>query len=83
MLNAIQKLHALMVSKEVNIWQFANKKEGPQYYYWLTNEPDNTEGYGFNTLEEMVEAAYSNIDPLKKDLPKEVTEPHQIKLLGE
>lgn len=77
-MNAIEKLHALMVCDSVNIWHFPAKKEGPRFYYWACKaEPDNGEGHGFDSLEAMIDAAYARIDPLAKPLPESVTEPTQ------
>lgn len=70
MMNAIEKIHALMVSEAVNIWHFPCAKDSPKFVYWLTSEPENRDGYRFDTLEAMVDAAYSHIDPLAKPSPK-------------
>lgn len=69
MMNAIEKLHALLVSDRVNVWHFAGKLESPRFFYWSADEPENKEGYAFATLEEMVDAAYARIDPLLKPSP--------------
>ncbi len=69
MLNLIEMVYALMVSDDINIWHFPTKKENPRFYYWLNSEPDNKEGYGFNTFEELIAAAYAKIDPQLKPLP--------------
>ena len=77
MLNLIQKLHALMVSKEVNVWHFPCCRDGKPFAYWLTSEPENKEGHRFDTLEEMIEAAYAHIDPQREELPVACPVPHQ------
>jgi hypothetical protein len=75
--------HALLVSDEVNVWHYVCPASGVKpFAYWLTNVKDEKDPYGqasgagwtFNTLEEMIEAAYSHIDPLKKPLPPKVVE---------
>lgn len=79
MLNLLQKLHALYVSDAVNVWHFpcAQPPTKP-FCYWLTSESDNKDGHGFDTMEGMIEAAYAEIDPLKKPLPDEVPVPLHV-----
>jgi len=67
-----------MVSDKVNVWHFPNKKEGPKYYFWLTEEKDNEEGHGYFTLEGMIDAAYRHIDPFEKKLPAELKPPYLL-----
>ena len=71
-MNLIEKLHAILVSDQVNVWHYPCKQEQPCFFYWLSSEPHNTEGYGFNNLEELIEAAYAHINPLEKPLPTKV-----------
>lgn len=79
MLNLLQKLHALYVTDELNVWHFAAARPPIKpFVYWLASEPDNKDGHGFDTLEEMIEAAYAHIDPLAKPLPDEVPVPPQV-----
>lgn len=71
MLNLLEKLHALAVSEVVRVWHFAGKRENPKFFYWLESEIRENEwhpGYGYDTLEEMIEAAYAVIDPMRKPL---------------
>lgn len=68
-MNLIQKFHALLVSQEIVIWHYPYAKETPFEYGY------NGEAFRFNTLEEMIEAAYSRIDPLLKPLPETVQKP--------
>jgi hypothetical protein len=79
MLNLIQKLHALIVCSDVTIWHFPAKSEGPKFFYWLTAEPENKDGYGFETFDHMIEAAYAHIDPLQKSMPETVEAPPQAR----
>jgi hypothetical protein len=75
MLNLIEKFHALLVSDKVNVWHFPTKSEGHKFFFWLNSEPDNKIGYGFDTLEQMIDGAYAHIDPLRKPLPSDVPVP--------
>jgi hypothetical protein len=77
MLNLIQKLHCLMLCESVNVWHFPCAKDRPAFVYWLTSEPQNKDGYGFNTFEEMIEAAYAHIDPLLRPTPETIEAPPQ------
>lgn len=70
MMNALEKIHALMVSNEVNVWHFPYAMPSPKFVYWLAAEPENRDGYQFDTLEAMIDAAYSHIDPLAKPFPE-------------
>ncbi len=71
MLNLLEKLHALVVQESVRVWHYAGKADNPKFFYWLQSdiEAGKTEGYGFNTLEEMIEAAYCHINPMCKPMP--------------
>ena len=71
MYNLIQKMYALMVSSDVRIWQYTAKKE-KQFEYQYLNPKE--EPVLFNTLEEMINAAYERIDLLKKPLPDHLNE---------
>jgi hypothetical protein len=68
-MNLIQKFHALLVSDKVNVWHFPKKPTGCTFYFWLLNEPENKDGYGFFTMDRMIEEAYRRIDPLLQPLP--------------
>ena len=80
--NAIEKFYALLVSDAVNVWHFPAKKESPRFFYWLASEPEMKDGHSFDTLEEMIEAAYSHIDPMKKPLPDSVEIPPQAEAVS-
>lgn len=60
-----------MVSSDIRIWQYASKKE-KQFEYQLLNPKE--EPVLFDTLEEMINAAYERIDPLKKPLTDHLNE---------
>lgn len=60
-----------MVSTDIRIWQYSAKREKQFEYQWLN--PKEEPVY-FDTLEEMINAAYERIDPLKKSLPDQVNE---------
>lgn len=77
MLNLIQKLHALLVSEEINVWEYPGMKGEPRFYYWLAMEPADSKGHAFGTLEQLIEAAYEHIDPLRKELPEAIVAPPQ------
>lgn len=63
-INLIEKLTAIIASSEVRVWHFHKKEEGPRFYYWLASEPGDDDGHGFETLEELIEAAYQHVvDP--------------------
>jgi hypothetical protein len=76
MLNLLEKLHILAVTNEVRLWHFVGKRENPKFYYWVESElkaDPSHPGYGFDTLEAVIEAAYAVIDPMLKpmhSLPK-------------
>lgn len=72
----VEKTYVLLVSQEINIWDYPSKKEGPKFFYYLRSEPENLEGHGFETYEEMIDAAYAQIDPMMKTLPDLVEPPH-------
>lgn len=74
MMNAIEKLHAILVSDEVNVWHFPTKKETPRFFYWVKGET-NPDGHGCETLEGMIDEAYAKIDPLLKILPSVCPKP--------
>lgn len=73
-MNLIEKVHALLVSDEVNIWHFQGAKP-PVFVYWLACKPDDKEGRRFASMEEMIGEAYSHIDPLLKTLPETLRPP--------
>jgi|GEM_PF-6688215 len=77
-MNAIEKLYALIVSDEINVWHYPGKQENPRFFYWHNSEPHLTEGHGFDTLEQMIDAAYERIDPLKKPLPERILPPTSV-----
>ncbi len=68
-MNLIEKLWALLVSKEIDVWHYPNKLSDPKFFYFLKTTEPWTE-FGCSTLEEMIDGAYSHIDPLRKELPK-------------
>jgi hypothetical protein len=77
-MNLIEKLHALMVSDAIHIWHYSQARPPAKpFVFWLPDEPDNREGHGFDSFEEMIEAAYAHIDPLKVALPDAVRRPEQ------
>lgn len=71
-MNLIEKLHALMVSQDIRVWHYPYAKETPFEYGY------NGEAFRFDTLEEMIEAAYSRIDPLRKPLPESLQKPEGV-----
>lgn len=64
-MNLIEKIHVLLISDAISIWHYVSKPD-KKFSYFLTANPD--EVFYFDTLEEMVIAAYSRIDPLLKPL---------------
>lgn len=74
-MNLIQKTVACLVSPDVNVWHYCAKKDDPKFFYWLMADPTNTLGFGFNTMEELIEAAYAEIDPLRKPIPENYAPP--------
>lgn len=69
-MNLLEKLHAVTVSEDVQIWHFHGKKESPRFVLWkIKSEPHNKIGHWYHTMEEMIEAAYAVIDPLKIPFP--------------
>jgi hypothetical protein len=78
-MNLIQKLHALLVSDSVNVWHFHHAQPPVKpFCYWVHS--GRVEGESFDTLDEMIEAAYAHIDPLKMVLPAEVPLPNSIRM---
>jgi hypothetical protein len=74
MMNLIEKVYALFVNEEIRIWHYHCAKEKPFEYHF--------EGvsYFFDTFEEMINEAYSRIDPLLKPLPPDgPRQDHRIK----
>lgn len=74
-MNLIEKLHCILVSDIVNIWHYPAKKEGPRFYFWKCSDRVNLAGYAFETMEQMIEAAYEVIDPLRIPLPEQIKQP--------
>lgn len=77
-MNLFEKIHAIMVSDEVNIWHFQHASPKPQFVFWAKDDP-NVDGYKFDTCEEMIDECYKRIDPLLKPLPKSFCPPEQAK----
>ena len=72
-MNLIEKTHALMTCKEVNIWHFP-QREGAKFVYWIAGAGFE-DGRYFDSYEQMIEAAYAHIDPLRFPLPKQIEPP--------
>lgn len=72
-LNAFEKLHALLVSEDIFVWHFPAKREGPRFVYRLEGEARPQ--HWCDTLEQLVDAAYAEIDPLLKPIPSHWPEP--------
>lgn len=61
--NRTEKFVALVKSPDIRIWDFTYPK--PKYCYWFPVAEPGTEPTGtFDSLEEMIDAAYAHIDPL-------------------
>ncbi len=72
-MNLIEKMHALLVSDNIRIWQYHEKKEGPQFYCWdIAKDGSNINEEAFLELDHLIEDAYARIDPLNKPLPEKV-----------
>lgn len=65
-MNLVEKIHALMVHPDIRIWHYHFAKEKSFEYAFAG------ESHRFDTMEQMIEAAYVNIDPLKKALPASI-----------
>jgi hypothetical protein len=73
--NAFEKLQAILASDEIRIWIYTRKLESSKFFYWMENIPKDNDGHEFNTLEQLIDAAYARIDPLLKPLPSVVPRP--------
>jgi hypothetical protein len=68
--NHIEKFIVLCKSDRVRIWEYTHPKS--RYVYWLLHDDheDQTDGPQrpptgeYDTIEELIDAAYSHIDPL-------------------
>ena len=74
-LNLVEKTVACLVSEDVSIWHYMQKPEGPRFCLWVVADSNPDHVRFFETMEEMVEAAYDIIDPLKKTIPTDIAPP--------
>lgn len=82
MLNAIEKLHALLISDHVNVWHFPSMKEPDRFVYWLPGESGEST-HKFTTLEAMIDSAYAHIDPMLVPTPETCPVPPQVGLMAQ
>jgi hypothetical protein len=75
MMNLIEKIHAVMVHPVVGIWHYPSAKVGQFAVYSKKGEGSVEGEKRYETLEEMIEAAYAIIDPLKIPLPEQIPQP--------
>jgi len=78
MLNLIEKIHALMVSPRISIWHYIAAKDNNAFVYWKIDDFGKSEPFKFNSLEAMIEQAYSEIDPLLVPLPEKIEAPEEV-----
>ena len=62
-MNLVEKTYALLVHPDIRIWHYEGKEE-QAFEYWYEGQ-----SYWFDTMEEMINAAYDCIDLLLKPLP--------------
>lgn len=75
MMNMIEKVYAIMVHPTVGIWHYPAAKD-KQFVVYPKRGEGSVEGeMRYDSMEQMIDAAYALIDPLNVPLPKEVPLP--------